>query len=95
MNLELRFRYAYSSAGQWIDSIKVANVKSGSLAKRGGLAKGTEILAIQGHFVHGLSKEELGRLLIQDEVKTIVLLVRDSAAGPQREVRFNFSSAEK
>ena len=74
-------------AAQWVDSIRVGDVKSPSIAKRAGLVPGMEIIAIQGQFVHGLSRPELTQMLQQEVAKEVVLLVRRSDRAKQEEIR--------
>ena len=95
MNIEVKIGFRSDYSGQWVDNIKIRRVKSPSNAQRAGLTKGMEVLAIQGQPVHGLTQPELSRVLRQEVEKEVVLVVRDSAAAPQREIRVGVSAEPK
>ena len=79
--------YQKTHLGAFVTRMIVDEVKTPSLAQRAGLKKGMEIVAIQGHFVAGLSQAEVDQLLVQSARDSVVLLVRRSWLKQPEEIR--------
>jgi len=80
LDLDLKIRWAQDSGEQWItqwvDQIHLGKVRPNSIAARAGLARGMELVAIQGQPLHGLKQEELAQVLQQAVEKEVILTVR-------------------
>ena len=87
LRVKIRIEYRQSYVGAFVVRMTVRTVKAGSVAEKAGLRKGTEIVAIQGHPVAGLSPEAVEQLMIQPVEDSLVLLVRQSREEQPVEVQ--------
>ena len=75
MKIPLVFGWQQNYAGQRLQSMRVGKIKPHSAAANAGLARGMEILAIQGQYVRGLTQSELAQILQIDVGHELVLTV--------------------
>jgi len=90
LSIQVTTRWAQSSqnyVGTWVDTMRVSEVKAHSRAERAGLKRGMEIVAIEGQVVHGLGREELNRVLLQEVPGVLHLQVRSSPLGRLTELQ--------
>jgi len=72
------FGWQQDYVGQRLKSMRVGKIKPHSTAAAAGLARGLEILAIQGQYVRGLTPPELAQILSLDVGHDLVLTVQHS-----------------
>jgi hypothetical protein len=75
--------------------LRVERVRPNTTAALAGIEAGMEITAIQGTRIHGLTEEELGGVMagsVQDE---IVVRVRESAQGNERDVHIRLPGSPR
>jgi len=76
-----------SNDGPRISMLKVESVRDNSAASRAGLAKGMEIVAIQGVALTGLTEEEYQRVMITPVTDVFLLRVRREGRVRTEELR--------
>ncbi|MCX6955539.1 MAG: PDZ domain-containing protein [Verrucomicrobia bacterium] len=86
-NAVVRVVMQQSNDGPRISVLRVESVRENSAAARAGLAKGMEIVAIQGVALAGLTEEEYQRVMITPVVDVFVLRVRREGRVRTEEIR--------
>lgn len=71
----------------WVSEVRVADVKSPSLAEQLGLKAGMEIVAIDGKRLAGLSQTEMERIMAAPKPENFTLLVKKSWLKAPEEIK--------